>query len=78
MACGAAGKNKPMKKQMLIKLNAGNGLSGAKSVRIERGRAPVQVLNAAFANPAGTKIIVPASDTFYVLNVKKSVGATGS
>lgn len=61
---------------LLIKLNAGNGLSGAKSVRIERGRgAPVQVLNAAFANPAGTKIIVPASDTFYVLNVKKSVEA---
>ncbi len=61
---------------LLIKLNAGGALAGAKSARIERGSgAPVQVLNAAFANPVGTKTIVPASDTFYVLNVKKSVDA---
>lgn len=61
---------------LLIKLNSGNGLTGGKSVRVERGRgAPAEVLNAAFANQVGTKTIVPGTDTFYVLNVKKSVEA---
>lgn len=61
---------------LLIKLNAGDALTGGKSVRVERGRgAPAEVLNAAFANQVGTKTIVPTSDSFYVLNVKKSVEA---
>jgi len=58
---------------LLIKLNAGGTLAGGKSASVGRANgAPIEVLNAAFANAVGAKTIVPASDAFYVLNVKKA------
>ncbi len=60
--------------ELLIKLNAGGALGGAKSVTVGRADgAPMEVLAAAFANPVGTKTIVPTGNAFYVLNVKKSI-----
>jgi parvulin-like peptidyl-prolyl isomerase len=63
--------------ELLIKLNAGGGLSGGKSVTVGRANgAPAEVLNIAFANQIGTKTIVPATNAFYVLNVKKAIPAS--
>lgn len=63
--------------ELLIKLNAGGGLNGVKSISVGRANgAPAEVLNAAFASMVGTKTIVPAANAFYVLNVKKALPAT--
>jgi len=63
--------------ELLIKLNDKGTLDGANSVTVGRANgAPVQVLSAAFSNPIGAKTIVPGTDVFYVLNVKKSIAPT--
>ncbi|MCL1892498.1 MAG: SurA N-terminal domain-containing protein, partial [Alphaproteobacteria bacterium] len=61
--------------ELLIKLNATGGLPPEAAQQRRVGRAvgaPLEVLNAAFANAVDTKTIVPASDAFYVLNIKRA------
>ena len=60
--------------ELLVDLNQGGKLSGAKKATVSRASgAPTDVLVAAFQNQAGTNVIVPASDAFYVLSVKQAV-----
>ncbi|MDR0967957.1 MAG: SurA N-terminal domain-containing protein [Rickettsiales bacterium] len=52
---------------------------GEKTATIGRTTgAPLAVLNAAFANKIGTKTIVRDKNTFYVLDIKKNLGAFGN
>lgn len=62
--------------ELLIKLKDEKKLIGGKTAVIGRANgAPVEVLNFAFANNIGTKTIVPATNAFYVLNIKKEIPA---
>ena len=60
--------------EVLVDLNKDGKLAGAKSATVSRASgAPTDVLVAAFANAAGQNLIVPSSDAFYVLSVKKDI-----
>lgn len=60
--------------ELLVDLKAGTVLKSAKSATVSRASgAPNDVLVAAFANTIGTSTIVPSSDAFYVLSVKKEI-----
>jgi len=55
--------------EILTGLNAGKSIGPDTTVGRATG-APIEVLNAAFANAPGTKTIVPAKDAFYVVWVR--------
>lgn len=57
--------------ELLVDLNNGKKLSGAKSVSVSRtSGAPMAVLSGAFNNALKTNTIIPTDDAFYVLSVK--------
>ena len=60
--------------ELLVDLNDGKGLKNGKSVVVTRtDGATLELLNAAFANPENTNLIVEDKDAFYVLHVDKTV-----
>ncbi len=60
--------------ELLVDLNKEGKLAGAKMATVSRASgAPTDVLVAAFQNDAGKNMIVPSSDSFYVLSVKQAV-----
>jgi len=60
--------------EVLVDLNKSNDLPGAKKASVSRtDGAPLELLVAAFRNAVGTNTIVPGTDAFYVLSIKKSV-----
>jgi len=71
-------KNEELKKAAYIEANArlrdfkaGGALRGGKVATVGRtDGAYVDILVAAFSNPVGSKIIVPGTDSFYVLSIE--------
>ena len=60
--------------EILLDLNKDGKFEGAKGATVSRASgAPTDVLVAAFANGAGTNLIVPSADAFYVLQVNKDI-----
>ncbi len=60
--------------ELLVDLNKGGKLSGAKSVTVSRtSGAPISVLSGAFNSAIGTNTIIPDKDAFYVLSVKSEI-----
>ncbi|MCL2338864.1 MAG: hypothetical protein FWC51_02825, partial [Proteobacteria bacterium] len=75
-------KTDEQKKQAYLKantilsgLNSGNGAAsiGPDTTVGRATGAPIEVLNAAFANAPGTKTIIPAKGAFYVIWVKNAI-----
>lgn len=60
--------------ELLVDVNQGNLLSGARSATVSRADgAPIDVLSAAFREAVGTNSIVSGTDVFYVLSVKNAI-----
>lgn len=63
--------------ELLVDLNDGGVLSGAKTVTVTRANgAPLDVLSAAFNAEVGSNSIVNGTDAFYVLHVEKEIMPT--
>lgn len=63
--------------ELLVDYNKDGKLAGAKSTKVSRASgASIDVLAGAFANPVGTKTIIPGANGFYVIGITKEVMPT--
>ncbi len=63
--------------EILVDYNKTNTLTNGKKTSVSRtDGAPLELLSAVFRNTVGTNTIVPGTDVFYVLGVKKSIAPT--